>query len=183
MILLRFISRLWRALAAPPPVRLPGPRALPAYARLGRSIAGATALDPRLDLLVRQLAAERSGCRWCIEHGRHRWRQAFLPLAELGALRHHASSPLFSPRERAALGFADALSRYAEQTGGIPDHVLAGLRRHFSEQEVAALTLAATGEHFFNPATGALGADAGEPASKRGGRARRAVGSTMRSLW
>src|SRR6266567_898161 len=141
MILVRWLARTWSALSAPPPVPLPGPRALPSYARMGRYIAGGTALDPRVDLLVRQLAAELSGCRWCIEHGLHRWRQSFLPAAVLGEL-----------------------------------------RSHFSEQEVAALTLAVAGEHFFNPATGALGADArlatpGEPG------VRRAAGSAMRNLW
>ena len=67
MILLRLISRTWKALSDPLPVRLPGPRALPSYARMGRYIAAGVALDPRVDLLVRQLAAELAGCRWCCE--------------------------------------------------------------------------------------------------------------------
>ena len=184
MILLRWISRSWRALAAPPPVPPPGPRALPSYVRMSRYIAGGVTLDRRVDLLVRQLAAELSGCRWCIEHGVHRWRQAFLPVAELAALRHYAASPLFSARERAALAFTVAVSHYADQTGGIPDAILAELRCHFSEQEVAALTLAAAGEHFFNPATGALGADARRAtAAEPMLAARRAAGSAMRNLW
>jgi len=182
MILVRWLTRTWKTLSDPPPVPLPGPRALPSYARMGRYIAGGATLDRRVDLLVRQLAAELSGCRWCIEHGLHRWRQAFLPVAELGALRRYAASPLFSTRERAALAFTEAVSRYTDRAGGIPDAVLAELRGHFSEQEVAALTLAVAGEHFFNPATGALGADArlatpGEPG------VRRAAGSAMRNLW
>ena len=73
---------------------------------MGRYIAGGVALDPRIDLLVRHLAAELSGCRWCVEHGLHRWRQAFLPVAELGALRRYAASPLFSARELPILGVA-----------------------------------------------------------------------------
>ena len=83
MILLRWLTRTWTALAAPPADRRPGPRALPSYARMGRYIVGEAALDPRIDLLVRQLAADLSGCRWCIAHGLHRWRQAFLPITEL----------------------------------------------------------------------------------------------------
>jgi len=183
MILLRWLTRTWTALAAPPADRRPGPRALPSYARMGRYIVGEAALDPRIDLLVRQLAAELSGCRWCIAHGLHRWRQAFLPITELGALRRYASSPLFSSRERAALGFTEAVSRYTDGAGGIPDAVLAELRRHFSEHEVAALTQAVAGEHFFNPTTGALGADARDPALGESGRAHRAAGSAMRNLW
>ena len=183
MILLQWFIRTWHALSAPPAARVPGPRALPSYARMGRYVAGGAALDPRVDLLVRQLAAELSGCRWCIEHGLHRCRKAFLPVTELGALRHFAASPLFSSRERAALAFTEAVSRYTDRAGGIPDAVLAELRCHFSEQEVAALTLAVAGEHFFNPTTGALGADACEPALGGSGRVRRAAGSAMRNLW
>jgi len=169
-------------ISAPPPVRLPGPGVLPAYARIGREMARGAALDQRVELLVRQLAAELAGCRWCIEQGLHRWRRAFLPNGELAALRRYAASPLFSPRERAALAFAETVSRYAERSGGIPDSVLAELRRHFSEQEVALLTQAVAGEHFFNPATGTLGTDAGEPVSGVG-RAMRASGSGVRNLW
>src|SRR6266576_3980890 len=120
MILLRLLSSIWKTLSAPPPARLPGPGVLPAYVRMERFASGA-ALEPRVDLLVRQLAAELAGCRWCIEHGVHRWRGSFLPVAELGALRRHAASPLFSPRERAALAFteADALRRGGGRHSGI----------------------------------------------------------------
>ena len=181
MILLQWLEKLWRGLEGPAAPRLPGPRAIAAYAAMGCHVAGATTLDLRLRLLVEQLAAELAGCRWCIEQGRHRWRQAFLPLEPLGALRRHATSPFFSERERAALAFTDALSRYAEAVGGVPSAVLAELRRHCSEPEVAALTLAATGEHLFNPATGALGADARLVVPARS--ARRVAGSAIRNFW
>jgi alkylhydroperoxidase family enzyme len=163
---------------------------LPAYAALGRSVGDTVALEPRLRLLVRQFAAELSGCRWCVEYGRHAWRQAFLPAHELAALRHFASTSLFSERERAALAFTAALSRYAAAAGGMPDAVLAELRRHFSEPDVVALTGLVAGEHFFNPASGALGADAyairvegGSAPWPATAQARRAAGSAMRNLW
>jgi alkylhydroperoxidase family enzyme len=145
---------------------------LPAYAGLGRGLARDAELDLRLRLLVGQLAAELSACRWCIEGGRHRWRQAFLPTCELRALRRYASTGLFSERERAALAFTEALSRYADALGGMPESVLAELRRHFSEPQVAALTLLIAEGHFFNSTTGALGADA-----------QHAAGSTVRDAW
>src|SRR5689334_904270 len=152
MILVRWLASAWRSVATSQGPRLPGGRAIAAYAAMGRHVAGATTLDPRLRLLVEQLAGELAGCRWCVEQGRHRWRRAFLPPEVLGGLRRYATSPSFSERERAALAFAEALSRYAEAAGGVPAGVLGELRRHFSEPEVAALTLAATGEHFYNPA-------------------------------
>jgi len=190
MILLQWVRRAWQRLARPALSRVPGPRVFPAYAAMGRQLARDARLDRRLRLLVGQLAAELSGCRWCIECGRHRWRQAFFSTTELRALRRHSSTRLFSPRERAALAFTEALSRYADALGGIPEPVLLELRRHFSEPEVAALTLLVAEGHFFNPATGALGADAQSTTSSRdarggrvGGRGSRAAGSGVRNLW
>lgn len=192
MILLRWLTRTWRGLTPPAP-RLPGPEVLPSYASMGRYVAGGATLEPRLRLFVQQLAAELAGCRWCVEHGRHLWRQAFLSLEQLRGLRGYAESRLFSEKERAALAFTEAVSRYTDRAGGVPEAVLTELRRHFSEPEVAALTLAVSSEHFFNPATGALGADArpaltGDAAAtgqrERGGEgARRAAGSAIRNLW
>ncbi|HVH11267.1 MAG TPA: carboxymuconolactone decarboxylase family protein [Gemmatimonadales bacterium] len=186
MILLRWLTSAWRALAHPPTPR-PGPWALRAYAALGRHGAGDAELEPRLRLLVRQLAAELSGCRWCIERGRHGWRQAFLPLEDLRAVRHHASAPAFSPPERAALAFTEAVSRYRDREGGIPAGVLAELRRHFSEDAVAALTQLAAGEHFFDRSRGALGADALDSGASTGAAASEtrvpSEHSALRHLW
>jgi len=158
---------------------------------MGRYVVGTATLEPRLRLLVQQLAAELAGCRWCVEHGRHLWRQAFLSLEQLRGLRGYAESRLFSEKECAALAFTEAVSRYTDRAGGVPEAVLTELRRHFSEPQVAALTLAVSGEHFFNPATGALGADArptlasdATATGQRGGEgARRAPGSAIRNLW
>ncbi len=150
---------------------------LPAYAALARYRHDAPELEPRLRLLVTQLAAERSGCRWCIERGRHLWREAQLPLEALRALPHYETSPQFSNRERAALRFTDAVTCYTERHGaeGMPLEPLMRARQHLSEPEIAAVTAAVAAQHFFNPITGELGADAtpwGAP-----------IGSAIRSFW
>lgn len=152
-----------------------GVRVLAAYAALARYHANSTDLDPRLRLLVTQLAAERSRCRWCIERGRHLWREALLPADVLQALQRYETSALFSNRERAALRFTDAVTRYSEANGGMPLEPLMRARQHLSEPEIAAVTALVAAQHFFNPITGALGADVapwGAP-----------VGSSIRNLW
>jgi alkylhydroperoxidase family enzyme len=174
------VIRLWRSLTRQhSPHTAPAPpasaRVLPAYAALGRYQLHRAELDPRLRLLVTQLAAERSRCRWCIERGRHEWREAQLSLDALRALSHYETSPLFSHRERAALRFTDAVTRYNEAKGGMPLEPLLRARQHLSEPEIAAVTAAAAAQHFFNPITGALGADAapwGAP-----------IGSPLRNFW
>jgi alkylhydroperoxidase family enzyme len=150
---------------------------LPAYAALGRYQRHTPDLEPRLRMLVTQLAAERSRCRWCIERGRHLWREALLSLDELRALPRYETSSLFSNRERAALRFADAVTHYSDAAGGMPLEPLMRARQHLSEPEIAAVTAAVAAEHFYNPITGALGADAapwGAPIGRD---------SQLRSFW
>jgi len=149
-----------------------GVRVLPAYAALARHRISSTDLEPRLRLLVTQLAAERSRCRWCIERGRHKWREARFPLELLRALPRYETSSLFSNRERAALRFADTITRYGDD---MSPELLTDARQQLSEPEIAAVTAAVAAEHFFNPITGTLGTDVapwGAP-----------IGSSLRSFW
>jgi alkylhydroperoxidase family enzyme len=185
--LLKRFAALWRVFS---PVATAAARTavsagvLPAYAALARYRSGAFDLEPRLRLLATQLAAERSGCRWCIDKGRHLWREARLPLDLLHAIPQFETSERFSARERATLCFTDALTRYAESDGGMPVEPLATVREHLSEPEVAALTAAVAAMHFFNPITGELGADA-EPRSPQTSRSAwgAPIGTSIRSLW
>src|SRR5437867_3747477 len=173
------VTRLLRALVAPRnPVAIPpgGVRILPAYAALARYRTSSGDLDVRLRMLVTQLAAERSRCRWCIEHGRHLWREALLPVDHLRALSRYERSSLFSNRERAALRFTDAVTRYSDAVGGMPVEALTRARQHLSEPEIVAVTAAVASHHFFNPITGALGADVAPWGAPLGG-------SSIRSLW
>lgn len=169
------VVRLWRIFVPRARATAAGARVLPAYAALARYQHHSTDLDPRLRMIVAQLAAERSRCRWCIDRGRHLWREAQLPLDALRALPRYETSSLFTNRERAALRFTDAVTRYSEANDGMPLEPLTRARQHLTEPEIAAVTALVASKHFFNPATGALGADAtpwGAP-----------IGSSMRHLW
>jgi alkylhydroperoxidase family enzyme len=160
-----------------------GGRVLPAYAALARYRLGAAGLEPRIRLLVSQLAAERSACVWCVEHGRHLWREALLPGEVLRALPDYESSPAFTPRERAALAFADALTRFSDAAGGMPEEPITAVRKHFSEPEIVALTETVAARHFFNPITGALGADAEPAAPRPAWHPHSQPRSAVRNLW
>ncbi|HEY8105410.1 MAG TPA: hypothetical protein VIE46_04835 [Gemmatimonadales bacterium] len=125
-----------------------GPLLLDAYLRLSRLPGRAEGLDPRLELLVSQLSAELSGCRWCIEAGRHRWRKASLPVESLKLLYLPDVDGGLSERERAALAFAGAVAQAAATDGLVPAVETAAVRRHFREREIVRLTVLAAGEHF-----------------------------------
>jgi alkylhydroperoxidase family enzyme len=155
-----FVIRLLRVFTGRHLTAPGGTRVLAAYAALGRYRDQYTDLEPRLELLVTQLAAERSRCRWCIERGRHLWREAQLPLAALRDLPGYETSALFTTRERAALRLADALTRYSERNGGMPLEPLTRARQQLCEPEIAAIAAAVARTHFYDRVTGAFGADA-----------------------
>jgi 4-carboxymuconolactone decarboxylase len=56
---------------------------------------------------------------------------------ECAALADWQHSPFFSPRERAALAYADAVTREID----VPEAVFAELRKHFNERQIVELTV------------------------------------------
>jgi alkylhydroperoxidase family enzyme len=84
-----------------------------------------------------------------------------VPAALIEAMERHQTSSLFSERDRAALALVEAVVCYSERSRTAAEAVLAGARRYFTDAEVTSILRIATEEHFYNPATGALGRDAG----------------------
>lgn len=79
---------------------------------------------------------------------------AGIPDEKLDALTDYATSPLFDARERAALAYADAVTR----TGGeIPEALFAELRRHFSDDALVELTAIIAWENSSSKFNHALG--------------------------
>ena len=118
-----------------------------AYLALARRPGQTAEVDDRTRLLVRELAAERSGCRWCIDRGRHDWRAAGLPVDLLRSLARHATSPGLSERDRAALALVDAVACGGGSADSGAAAALASVRRHFSERGVAELTACLADHH------------------------------------
>lgn len=139
---------------------LPGPRGIAAYARAGWGRSSPGALEPRLRLLVTQLAAERSECAYCVQYSRHVGLRGGVPAATLDAVADYPRSSQFSQRERAALALADALTGFAAADGGFAPEILERARCHLPEEQIMALVALVATEHFFDPVTSALGRDA-----------------------
>ncbi|HEX3233911.1 MAG TPA: hypothetical protein VHR41_06920 [Gemmatimonadales bacterium] len=133
---------------------------LSAYVALGQWSTSGVRLESRIELLVGQLAAELSACQWCIAQARHRWLKAFFPREQLSQLRAYETSTVFSESERAALALVEAVALHTERDRLTPARALERARRYFGEPEVARIAAAAAAEHFFDPATGAVGLDA-----------------------
>ena len=118
-----------------------------AYLALARRPGQTAEVDDRTRLLVRELAAERSGCRWCIDRARHDWRAAGLPVDLLRSLARHATSPELSERDRAALALVDAVACVGGSGDSSAATALSQVRRHFSDRGVAELTACLADHH------------------------------------
>ena len=57
-------------------------------------------------------------------------------------------APIYSARERAALGWIEAITLVAQ--GHVPDDVFEEVRKHFSEKEIVDLTAAAVAINTWN---------------------------------
>ena len=118
-----------------------------AYLALARRPGQTAEVDDRTRLLVRELAAARSGCRWCIDRARHDWRAAGLSVDLLRSLARHAASPELSERDRAALALVDAVACVGGSADSGAVTALAQVRRHFSDRGVAELTACLADHH------------------------------------
>jgi AhpD family alkylhydroperoxidase len=96
-------------------------------------------LEHSLLLLVKMRASQINGCAFCLDMHSKDARKNGESEARLYLLNAWHESPLYSPRERAALAWTDALTLIADTHA--PDAVYEELQRQFSEAEIANLTV------------------------------------------
>jgi AhpD family alkylhydroperoxidase len=97
-------------------------------------------LERSLLELVKTRASQINGCAFCL-HMHTRDARAHGETEErLFLLDAWRESPLYSARERAALGWTEALTLVAETHA--PDDVYEALKAEFTEEEIVKLTLA-----------------------------------------
>jgi alkylhydroperoxidase family enzyme len=129
----------------------PGRHALVGYLALSRLPGFGGGLDGRTALLAGGLAAQLSGCRWCIDRAGHDWRAAGLPRQLLDELSAYSSSGLFSEHERAALAFVETVARSPASAGDVD-----WARAVLSETELAELTAIVAEHHCLEAITSNL---------------------------
>jgi AhpD family alkylhydroperoxidase len=89
-----------------------------------------------------QKSGVEQGCAFCVDmHIKEATIHGERPL-RLHHLVIWRESPLFSPRERAALAWTESLTRLGEH--GVPDEVYEEARMQFSEKELADVTFVVT---------------------------------------
>ena len=96
-------------------------------------------LPHRLIDLVKMRASQINGCAYCLDTHSKDARKQGETEQRLYVLNAWHESPLYTPAERAALAWTESLTRISETHA--PDADYEGLRPHFSEKEIADLTI------------------------------------------
>ena len=97
-------------------------------------------LEPGLVDLVKLRASYLNGCAYCVDMHTKDARAAGETEQRLYAVPVWRETPFFTPRERAALAWTEAVTDIGRT--GVPDEVYARAREHFSEEELVNLTMA-----------------------------------------
>jgi AhpD family alkylhydroperoxidase len=108
----------------------------------------ACGLERRLIFLVQLRVSQINGCAYCLDMHWKDLRDLGEDEQRLYSLDAWRECPYYSARERAALAWADAVTRVAE--GHVPDAVYDEARAQFSERELADLTLSVVAINAWN---------------------------------
>jgi AhpD family alkylhydroperoxidase len=117
------------------------PGAVQTMLALEQYIAG-SGLETRLVHLLKLRVSQINGCAYCIDMHYKDLRAAGETEQRLYMLDAWREYPGYNDRERAALAWAEAVTRIRD--GQVADEAFAGVRAHFSDSEIANLTLVVT---------------------------------------
>lgn len=106
---------------------------------MGASVAIAASLEPGLIELVKIRASQINGCANCINMHTAEARSKGETEQRVYLLSAWREAPCYTERERAALGWTDALTRLSE--GHAHEIAYAAVKAQFSEEEQVKLTL------------------------------------------
>jgi uncharacterized peroxidase-related enzyme len=113
------------------------PRLVQAFAQLNAAVMDPSGeVDLGLRRLIGHLASKASGCLYCQAHTLLGAQNFGVSPEKLAAVWTYASSPLYTPAERAALDFALAA---ASQPNAVTDEIFAELQRHWSEAQIVEI--------------------------------------------
>ena len=121
--------------------------------------ARSSGLDHALLELVKTRVSQINGCAFCLDMHSKDARAAGEDEQRLYLLSAWREAPCYTPRERAALAWAEAVTRLTDQH--VPDAVYDEARRHFDEKALVDLTLAVIAINGWNRLSIAFQVEAG----------------------
>ena len=95
-------------------------------------------LGEQLIELVKMRASQINGCAYCLDMHSKALRRLGETEQRIYLLNAWRESPLYTPRERAALAWTEAVTRIVETQA--PDDVYAEVREHFDDKALVDLT-------------------------------------------
>jgi AhpD family alkylhydroperoxidase len=122
------------------------PKLAPISYQIARVLEGGLSLEPELVLLLMTHVSQQNGCGFCADLHLAQAVQARLTREKFAALPEFRASPRFSERERAALAFAEEVTR----THAASDAAFRELQKHFDERQIVELTWLNAVGNFFN---------------------------------
>ncbi len=96
-------------------------------------------VDARLRALLELRVSQINGCAFCVDLHSQQARTAGETQQRLDVLPVWHETEFFSEPERAALTWAEQVTRLGEEP--VPDELFDEMRRHFSEKEIVDITL------------------------------------------
>ena len=109
--------------------------------RLGQEIRERGQLDRKLVELVLMRCSQINGCAFCLDMHSKDARAAGETEQRLYVLQAWREAPFYTPRERAALAWCEAVTRL-DPVLGVPDDVYEQVRAEFDENQLIDLNMA-----------------------------------------
>ena len=91
--------------------------------------------------LVRLRASQINGCGFCTDMHTKEAEAAGETSVRLNLVATWREATVFTDAERAALELAEQGTRIADAAGGVPDEVWANARKHYDDEQLAALVM------------------------------------------
>ncbi len=122
------------------------PKTLGLFSAIGKYEMKGIRLDKELHYLIAMFVAGTNGCGFCLDFGRMMAVKDNMSLEKFNALPGYRASTLFSDRERAALVYAEEVTRNKRAT----DETFNQLRKHFADWEIVEITVLTAVSNFEN---------------------------------
>jgi len=116
------------------------PDAYKAVAALDQYVVKDSGLEPAIIHLIKLRASQINGCAYCVDMHVKESRHDGLSEQWINLMSVWQESPIYTPRERALLGWIEAVTLIAQTRA--PDADYEALRAHFSEDECVKITVA-----------------------------------------
>lgn len=129
------------------------PKTLNLFSAIGKYETKGVGLEKELHYMIAIHVSGINGCGFCLDFGRMMAVKEDMDMTKFNALPAYRTSPLFSPKERAALTYAEEVTCNKR----VSDGTFNELRKHFADLEIVEITAITAIQNFENLVNVSLG--------------------------